>query len=43
MKLSAIKTYLASAEAINFLLPTGEFVPESFHVTEVGFITKNFN
>jgi hypothetical protein len=42
MKLSEIKTYLAAAEAVNFLLPTGEFVPESFHVTEVGLITKNF-
>jgi hypothetical protein len=42
MKLSEIKTYLASAEAVNFLLPTGEFVPESFHVTEVGLITKDF-
>src|ERR1700744_708350 len=42
MKLSEIKTYLAAAEVVNFLLPTGEFVPESFHVTEVGLITKNF-
>lgn len=42
MKLSEIKKYLATAEAVNFKLPTGEFVPESFHVTEVGLVTKHF-
>ncbi|KGO92848.1 DUF6428 family protein [Flavobacterium subsaxonicum] len=42
MKLSEIKNHLATAEAVNFKLPNGTFVPENFHVTEVGVITKNF-
>ena len=42
MKLSEIKKYLASAEAVNFTLPSGEYVPEHFHVTEVGLVTKHF-
>ena len=42
MKLSEIKTYLTSAESVNFKLPNGEYVPEHFHVTEVGFVTKLF-
>ena len=42
MKLSEIKKYLATAEAVNFKLPTGGYVPEHFHVTEVGLVTKHF-
>nr|WP_294938982.1 DUF6428 family protein [uncultured Flavobacterium sp.] len=42
MKLSEIKEVLKTAEAVNFQLPNGTFVPENFHVTEVGLITKNF-
>jgi hypothetical protein len=42
MKLSEIKQILAAVEAVNFELPNGTFVPEYFHVTEVGLITKNF-
>lgn len=42
MKLSEIKNYLASAETVNFTLPSGEYVPEHFHVTEVGLVTKHF-
>lgn len=42
MKLSEIKTILGSAEAVNFKLENGESVPEHFHVTEVGIITKDF-
>ena len=42
MKLSEIKNYLVTAEAVNFKLPDGTFVPENFHVTEVGMVTKNF-
>jgi hypothetical protein len=42
MKLSEIKTILATAEAVNFQLENGTFVPEHFHVTEVGMVTKNF-
>lgn len=42
MKLSEIKSVLATLETVNFKLPNGAFVPEHFHVTEVGLITKNF-
>lgn len=42
MKLSQVKNILALAETVNFQLPDGTFVPEHFHVTEVGLITKNF-
>lgn len=42
MKLSEIKNHLATAKAVNFRLPDGAFVPEHFHVTEVGVVTKNF-
>jgi len=42
MKLSEIKKYLADAEAVNFKLQDGTFIPEHFHVTEVGVVTKNF-
>ena len=42
MKISEIKKYLETAEAVNFQLPTGQFVPEHFHVTEVGLVTKHF-
>lgn len=42
MKLSQIKNLLATVETVNFQLPDGTFVPEHFHVTEVGLITKNF-
>ncbi|MEX6626967.1 DUF6428 family protein [Tenacibaculum salmonis] len=42
MKLSQIKNHLASLKTIAFQLPNGELVPNHFHVTEVGKITKNF-
>jgi hypothetical protein len=42
MKLSQIKTLLGTVETVSFQLPNGTFVPEHFHVTEVGLITKNF-
>lgn len=42
MKLSEIKKILNTVETVNFQLPNGNFVPEHFHVTEVGLITKNF-
>ena len=42
MKLSEIKTILATAESVNFQLENGEIVPEHFHVTEVGIVTKDF-
>lgn len=42
MKLSEIKEILKTAEAVNFVLPDGSAVPEHFHVTEVGLVTKHF-
>lgn len=42
MKLSEIKNELHQLEKIAFQLPNGELVPNHFHVTEVGKITKNF-
>jgi hypothetical protein len=42
MKLSEIKNHLSTATGVTFQLPNGTFVPEHFHVTEVGIITKNF-
>jgi hypothetical protein len=42
MKLEQIKKYLSTAEAVNFELQNGNMVPEHFHVTEVGVVTKIF-
>jgi hypothetical protein len=42
MKLSEIKNLLSAAEAVNFELQDGTMVPENFHVTEVGVVTKHF-
>jgi hypothetical protein len=42
MKLSQIKEHLQTAAAVNFQLPDGQYVPEHFHVTEVGLVTKHF-
>ncbi|KAF2515690.1 DUF6428 family protein [Flavobacterium foetidum] len=42
MKLSEIKEILKTVEAVNFELPDGALVPEYFHVTEVGLVTKTF-
>jgi len=42
MKLSKIKEILPSLKNVEFQLENGNFVPEHFHVTEVGQITKNF-
>jgi hypothetical protein len=42
MKLSEIKKHLSNAEAVNFELQNGAQVPEHFHVTEVGVVTKHF-
>lgn len=42
MKLSEIKTHLNEAAAVNFKLASGDYVPEHFHITEVGIVTKHF-
>jgi len=42
MTLEQIKKQLANIDTVNFQLPNGSFVPEHFHVTEVGVVTKHF-
>lgn len=42
MKLSEIKAILPTLENVAFQTPDGSFVPEHFHVTEIGSIQKHF-
>ncbi|MFT4203381.1 MAG: DUF6428 family protein [Chitinophagaceae bacterium] len=42
MKLSEVKALLPTLENVSFKLENGTFVPEHFHVTELGAITKHF-
>jgi len=42
MKLSNIKEILPTLDNVEFQLENGTFVPEHFHVTEIGVITKHF-
>jgi len=42
MTLSEIKTHLSELDTISFTLPDGTLVPNHFHVTEVGKVTKHF-
>ena len=42
MTLEQIKEILPTLENVEFQLENGTFVPEHFHVTEVGIIHKNF-
>ena len=42
MNISEIKNILSNLENIAFQLEQGTFVPEHFHVTEVGVVTKHF-
>jgi len=42
MTLEQIKNILPSLENVEFQLENGKFVPEHFHVTEIGMVTKNF-
>lgn len=42
MKLSEVKKQLINLPSVNFILPNGTMVPQHFHVTEVGQITKHF-
>ncbi len=42
MKLSQVKQILSTIENVSFQLENGEMVPNHFHITEVGAITKKF-
>lgn len=42
MKLEEFKNALSTIEELTFVLPNGAFVPNHFHITELGQVTKNF-
>lgn len=44
MKLKELKTLLQSHPTLHprFILPDGDYVPDHFHLTEVGHVTKRF-
>lgn len=42
MKLSEIKAELDKLNQVTFVLPDGSYVPEHFHVTEVGLLVRRF-
>lgn len=42
MTLEQIKNILPTLDNVEFQLENGTFVPEHFHVTEIGIITKHF-
>ncbi len=42
MKLSEVKELLNTLATVNFKLENGTYVPEHFHVTEIGVVTKHF-
>ncbi|MBY0244538.1 MAG: hypothetical protein K2Q03_03685 [Sphingobacteriaceae bacterium] len=42
MKLSEVKEKLKSIENMSFELENGQRIPNHFHITEIGLITKNF-
>ena len=41
MKISAFKNHLEGIDKIGFRLPDGSFVPNHFHITEIGLQTKH--
>lgn len=42
MKLSEVKNALTQIGQVRFKLPSGSYVPEHFHVTEIGGVNKKF-
>ncbi len=42
MTIEEIKYHLSNLKTIAFQLPNGNLVPNHFHVTEVGKVTKHF-
>jgi hypothetical protein len=42
MKIAELKQALAEVAAVRFRLPSGEYLPAHFHVTEVGLVSKHF-
>lgn len=42
MQLSVFKEALSQLEQLQFQLPNGQFVPQHFHITEVGHVQRNY-
>lgn len=42
MKLSALKNHLNTMESLQCILPDGSLIPQHFHITEAGLVTKHF-
>ncbi len=42
MKLSNVKEILPTLDNVEFRVENGTFIPEHFHVTEIGIVTKHF-
>ena len=42
MRLSQVKTQLQNNGEVRFKLPNGSYVPQHFHVTEIGSVSKHF-
>lgn len=42
MRLSQVKAILPALDNVAFKLENGTYIPEHFHVTEVGMVTKHF-
>ena len=42
LNIAEVKNHLKKGKSISFKLPDGDFIPEYFHVTEIGKITKDF-
>lgn len=42
MKLSNVKEILPTLDNVEFQVENGTFIPEHFHVTEIGIVTKHF-
>lgn len=42
MKLSDLKAHLPHLQSVDFKLEDGSFVPEHFHVTEIGLVNRHF-
>jgi len=42
MRLSQVKTQLQNIGEVRFKLPNGSYVPQHFHVTEIGSVSKHF-
>lgn len=42
MKIAELKSLLTQLDTVNFKIQNGPYVPDHFHVTEVGVVTKHF-